>query len=49
MVGGLVQEQHEGANEEGSEGQEGRQSTFSLLGATQEDTALPSIYNRGQA
>lgn len=49
MVGGLVQEQHEGANEEGSEGQEGRQSAFSLLGATQEDNALPSTYNPGQA
>lgn len=40
MVGGLVQQQHEGPNEEGSEGQERRQSPFSLMGATQEGTCL---------
>lgn len=40
MVGGLVQEQHEGPNEKGSEGEERRQNPFSLLGATQKGDCL---------
>lgn len=40
MVGGLVQKQHEGPNEEGSEGQERRQSPFSLMRAAQEGACL---------
>lgn len=48
MVGGLVKEQHEGPNEEGSEGQDRKQSHFSLTGATQEGTALPATRNSGQ-
>lgn len=43
MVGGLVQEQHEGPDEEGSEEQERKQGHFSLTGATQEGTdSLPT-------
>lgn len=40
MVGGLVQKQHEGPNEESSEDRKG-QSQLSLMGVTQKGTVLP--------